>query len=128
MFEQITEGIKVVVKTAYNGCIEKGITDYHSFSYFITIKNISEDTVQLLERYWEIYDSLNITEIVQGDGVVGQTPILAPNEEYNYTSNCFLSSEIGSMGGHYTMANLITQELFLVTIPSFQLTTTPILN
>jgi ApaG protein len=128
MFQQITKGIKISVKTVYNGIIYRGYVQHHAFSYFITIKNNSKDTVQLLERFWTIYDSLNETEHVAGEGVVGQTPILKPKEEYNYRSNCFLISSIGSMKGNYKMINIKTNKEFLVDIPNFQLITTPTLN
>ncbi|TYP99527.1 uncharacterized protein affecting Mg2+/Co2+ transport [Tenacibaculum adriaticum] len=128
MFQQITKGIKISVKTTYNGIITRGHFNYHAFSYFITIENKSKDTVQLLERYWTIHDSLNKTEFIEGEGVVGQKPILHPNDEYNYKSNCFLLSTHGAMSGNYKMIKTESTERFLVTIPTFQLTTTPTLN
>lgn len=128
MFQQITKGIKISVKTTYNGTMYRGHREYYTFSYFVTIENKSKDTVQLTERFWNIYDSLNDPEFVEGEGVVGQTPVLAPNDEYNYKSNCFLTSSTGSMNGFYKMRNTKTNEEFMVTIPTFQLTTTPVLN
>lgn len=128
MFQQITKGIKISVKTIYNGTMYRGNQEYYAFSYFVTIENRSKDTVQLTERFWNIFDSLNNPEFVEGEGVVGQTPILKPNDQYNYKSNCFLKSAIGSMSGFYKMINLRTKEEFMVTIPTFQLTTTPSLN
>ncbi|OSY88773.1 cobalt transporter [Tenacibaculum holothuriorum] len=128
MFQQITKGIKVSVKTVFNGAVYRGHQQNFAFSYFISIENKSKDTVQLLERFWVIHDSLNDVEYVEGEGVVGQTPTLNPNDQYNYKSNCLLLSQIGAMSGHYKMVNLNTSEEFLVTIPTFQLTTTPTLN
>lgn len=128
MFQQITKGIVISVKTVYNGTVLRGHMQQYAFSYFISIKNTSKNTVQLLERFWYIYDSLNTTEHVEGEGVVGQTPILKPNEEYSYRSNCFLISSIGAMTGAYKMKNIKTNNEFLVNIPTFQLTTTPALN
>lgn len=128
MFQQITRNIKISVKTKYKGIVIHGQTPYHAFSYFITITNKSKETVQLLERYWNIFDSLNNSEFVEGKGVVGQSPILNPDTEYNYTSNCFLLSTIGSMSGSYKMVNTNTLEEFLVNIPNFQLITPPVLN
>ncbi|WP_299617690.1 Co2+/Mg2+ efflux protein ApaG [uncultured Tenacibaculum sp.] len=128
MFQQITKGIKISVKTTFNGTIYRGYMQHYAFSYFVTIKNNSQETVQLLERFWTILDALNETEYVEGEGVVGQTPIIKPNEEYNYRSNCFLLSSIGAMTGKYKMRNTETREEFLVNIPTFQLTTTPTLN
>jgi ApaG protein len=127
MIQQITKGIKVSVKTKYNGTSYRNNRLYYIFAYFITIENKSSETVQLTDRFWQIFDSLNITEIVKGEGVVGQTPVLQPNDVYNYSSGCFLESKIGSMKGYYTMKNIETFEEFKVIIPTFQLVT-PILS
>ncbi|WP_369048117.1 Co2+/Mg2+ efflux protein ApaG [Tenacibaculum sp. UWU-22] len=123
MFEQITKGIKISVKTTYNGTMFRGEQLCYSFSYFISIENKSKNTVQLLERYWTVFDALNDVEFVDGEGVVGQKPILKPNDEYHYKSNCFLISQIGAMRGNYKMINLDNQKEFLVTIPTFQFST-----
>ena len=128
MFQQITKGIKISVKSTFTGIVRYEQEQYYSFSYFITIENKSDEIVKLTERFWTIFDSLNKTEFVTGKGVIGQTPTLKPNDTYNYRSNCFLRSTVGAMKGSYKMINQRNQESFLVKIPTFQLTTTPILN
>ncbi len=128
MVQQVTKGIKISVRTKYDGTLSRNYMLYHNFSYYITIENKSLETVQLTDRHWEIFDSLNATEIVEGEGVVGQTPILEPQDTYTYKSGCFLLSTIGAMSGFFTMMNLETQENFNVTIPTFQLSTPVSLN
>lgn len=128
MVEKITKDIKISVHTSYEGVQTRNEIKFYLFSYFITIENQSSDTVQLLSRKWEIHDSLNDTEIVVGDGVVGQIPILEPNEKYTYTSNCLLQSTFGSMKGHFNMINFATKKHFKVSIPTFQLTVAEVLN
>ncbi|MHB0754285.1 Co2+/Mg2+ efflux protein ApaG [Polaribacter sp. M15] len=127
MVEQITKGIRIAVKTKFNGTSYRNNRLYYVFAYFVTIENHSLQTVQLTDRYWKIFDSLNKTEIVAGEGVVGQTPILKPNDTYSYSSGCFLESTIGAMKGFYTMQNVTTLQTFKVFIPTFQLST-PILS
>ena len=83
--------------------------------------------MQLTDRFWKIFDSLNTTELEKGEGVVGQTPILKPNDNYTYSSGCFLESTMGAMKGYYTMKNIETLEEFKVYIPTFQLAT-PVLS
>ncbi len=93
------------------------------FSYQISIFNRSNQAVQLVSRYWQIYDGGLHQEIVKGLGVIGQQPILEPQTSFTYTSGCPLMAEFGKMQGHYTFLNLTHQETFQVTIPPFSLTT-----
>jgi ApaG protein len=128
MIHQITKGIKISVETKYNGTSYRNYKMYYIFEYAITIENRSSETVKLTDRFWKIFDTLNNTEIVSGEGVVGQTPTLKPNDTYTYSSGCFLESNIGAMNGFYTMINMDTFEQFKVIIPTFQLTNQTILN
>ena len=121
MIHQVTKGIKISVNTKYKGIHQRNSKVYHVFSYVIRIENTSTETVKLTDRFWKIYDTLNNIEIVSGEGVVGQTPVLKPEETYTYNSGCFLESNIGAMKGFYTMINLNTFEQFKVIIPTFQL-------
>lgn len=121
MLDQVTKGIKIAVQTNYNGTTYRNYRYYQVFSYTITITNTSAYNVQLLRRFWKIFDSLNKREIVDGEGVVGETPTLQPNESYTYQSGCYLQSNFGAMQGFYTFVNLDTQQNFKVTIPTFYL-------
>ena len=121
MVTQITSGIKISVATRFEGTYYKEYEMLYAFSYEITIENLSADIVQLRERHWEIFDSLNFTEMVDGEGVVGQTPIIIPGDKYVYSSGCMLHSTIGAMKGFYTMLNFTTSENFEVQIPTFKL-------
>jgi ApaG protein len=122
MATQISNGIKISVHTNYEGNYFKDYKLLYAFSYQITIENLSSDIVQLQARHWEIFDSLNATEIVDGEGVVGQTPIIIPGDKYVYASGCLLHSTIGAMQGFYTMLNFASSETFEVQIPTFKLT------
>ena len=128
MIEHITKGIKISVNTTFNGTSYRRGNLYFDFSYSISIENNSNETVKLTERHWEIFDTLNKTEIIEGAGVIGQTPILNPNDTYAYTSGCFLSSNLGAMKGHYIMINQMNLDEFKVAIPTFQLITPLLLN
>jgi ApaG protein len=121
MVQQVTKGIKISITTNFEGNRYQNSKVYYAFSYSITIENQSSDTVQLLSRQWNIFDSLNNIEVVEGEGVVGKKPILKPRQSYTYSSHCFLISPIGSMNGHYNMINFTTSENFKVSIPTFQL-------
>jgi ApaG protein len=71
------------------------------FAYTVTIKNTGEATAQLISRHWIITDANNQVEEVEGDGVVGEQPILQPGEAFEYTSGCPLPTPVGSMRGTY---------------------------
>ena len=91
------------------------------FTYKILIENRSEYSVQLLKRHWYIFDSNGEHREVAGDGVVGQQPVLMPNEVYEYESACNLVTDMGKMRGVYQMMRIIDKQLFTVEIPEFKL-------
>ena len=121
MVSQITRGIKISVLTSFEGTYYKNYRIHFAFSYQITIENQSKDSVQLISRHWEIYDSLNALEIVDGEGVVGKKPVLKPGELHTYTSGCLIASPYGAMKGHFNMVNFTTTKNFKVIVPSFRL-------
>ncbi len=73
----------------------------HAFSYVITIENHSDQTWQLLTRHWKIVDAGGRETTVDGEGVVGQQPHLAPGAVYVYDSFVTVQDTPGVMGGHY---------------------------
>lgn len=95
--------------------------NHYIFTYKILIENRGEHSVQLLKRHWYIFDSNGEHREVEGDGVVGQQPVLMPNEVYEYESACNLTTDIGKMHGVYQMIRLIDKEDFSVAIPEFKL-------
>ena len=121
MVSQITKGIKISVATSFEGTYFKNHRMHFAFRYEITIENNSKDSVQLTSRHWEIFDSLNNLEVIDGEGVVGEKPVIKPGEKYTYNSGCFLSSAIGAMRGNFNMVNFTTTRKFKVAIPTFKL-------
>ena len=70
MVTQITQGIKISVLTNFEGTYFKNHKIHFAFSYEVSIENHSKDSVQLTSRHWEIFDSLNEKETVDGEGVI----------------------------------------------------------
>lgn len=128
MIQQVTSGIKISVETSFEGTFYKNYKIHFAFGYRITIENMSKDSVQLNSRFWRIKDALNKTEIVQGEGVIGKTPILKPGESHSYSSGCLLTSPFGAMRGYYNMVNFTSTKKFKVSIPSFKLSAPFALN
>lgn len=91
------------------------------FNYRIVIENLNSYNVQLISRYWFIFDSLNPAKEVSGEGVVGEQPILEPGQKHVYVSGCDLHSDIGYMRGYYVFERLDTNERFRVAVPKFEL-------
>ena len=128
MVQQVTNGVKISVNSKFEGTSYRNYRLYYAFSYKITIENQSNSTVQLLDRHWNIFDSLNKTEIVKGAGVIGKKPIISSGQQHTYQSSCFLTSPIGAMNGFYNMINVETGKSFKVYIPTFQLMVSSIYN
>ena len=97
--------IKVSVETFYVEGQSEPEQDKYVFAYSITIKNHSLCSAKLLSRYWLITDANGKEVEVQGEGVVGETPTIAPGESYKYTSGAVLDTPVGTMQCHYTMRN-----------------------
>lgn len=121
MVSQITRGIKISVSTSFEGTYYKNYRIQFAFSYEITIENHSKDSVQLNSRHWEIYDSLNDVETVDGEGVIGKKPVLKPGNKHTYSSGCLLASPFGAMRGYFNMINFTTTRTFRVIVPTFRL-------
>lgn len=128
MVSQITSGIKISVLTSFEGTYFKNYNIHFAFSYQITIENHSKDSVQLMTRHWEIYDSLNHVEVVDGEGVVGIKPVIKPGEIYTYSSGCLLASPYGAMRGYFNMINFTSTKNFRVIVPNFKLSAPFALN
>lgn len=120
-YEATTEGILVRVEPRYVEERSSPAEGYFFFSYTVSLHNHSTRPVQLLARYWRITDAEGQLEEVSGPGVVGQQPRLAPGAGFKYTSFCPLRTEVGTMGGHYTLRRLDDEQLFDVQIPTFTL-------
>lgn len=75
------------------------------FAYTITIRNLGRFNVQLLGRYWLITNSNGRQTEVQGEGVVGEQPLIPPGGEFQYTSGAILETPLGTMEGHYEMVD-----------------------
>ena len=121
MKESNTNKYIISVETTYMADYELQLPYKYFFTYEIKIQNLSDQTGQLVSRYWEIKDGSGINEVVNGLGVVGQQPIIEPGDSFTYTSGCPLISAIGKMEGYYIFLNLADNSTFKVQIPPFEL-------
>jgi ApaG protein len=116
-----THNIEISVEVKYWPQHSMPKENHYFFVYFITIENKSDFTVQLLKRHWDIFDSIGDKRVVDGEGVVGETPVLQPGQKFEYNSGCNLTSEMGFMKGYYTLLKLTDAKEFNVDIPKFDL-------
>ena len=115
-----TRGIRIEVESEYEPERSSPLESYFFFSYHVRISNLGEETAQLLSRVWIITDSDGEVQTVEGPGVVGETPVLAPGESFEYTSGAMLETAVGTMEGSYRMVRDDGRE-FSVPIPAFRL-------
>lgn len=121
MVQQITEGISITVETFYQPAQSNPLNAEYLFAYQITIENLSQIPIKLLRRHWHIADSNGTFREVEGEGVVGQQPLIEPGGSYQYVSACNLRSDMGKMWGSYQMESIYNKRLFRVNIPEFQM-------
>jgi ApaG protein len=103
MSDTTTRGIRVQVDSFYEAERSSPQENYYFFVYQVRISNVGGEAAQLISREWFITDANGDTQRVQGPGVVGEQPVLAPGEHFEYTSFCPLSTQVGSMRGSYRM-------------------------
>ena len=90
------------------------------FIYHVTIRNNGAMGAQLLRRHWLITDADERVQEVEGEGVIGEQPMLEPGEEHSYQSYCVLQTPIGCMQGTYLM-RATDGTSFEADIPAFTL-------
>jgi len=119
-YAETTRAIRISVRPFYLD--EQSAPDQgrYVFAYQVKIENRGGETVQLRSRHWRITDAMGRTQEVRGDGVVGEQPVLAPGESFEYTSGTPLATESGIMVGSYEMVTE-TGESFEAAIPAFSL-------
>lgn len=103
MSETITRGIRIRVAPSYVPEQSSPDEERYLFAYHITIENQGQEAVRLISRHWIITDGDGDTSEVEGLGVVGAQPHLAPGEIFEYTSACPLPTPVGTMQGSYRM-------------------------
>ena len=119
-YEACTDGIIVRVRPSYLPEESKPAESRYVWAYQVEIENTSEQTWQVVARHWRIIDALGQKQDVDGDGVVGQSPVLKPGDVFRYTSGAPLSAPSGVMGGSYDLVDADGKSLS-ATIPTFSL-------
>ncbi|MDG1849749.1 MAG: Co2+/Mg2+ efflux protein ApaG [Flavobacteriales bacterium] len=118
---KITKDVKVSVEPSYEGNFDSIEGNVDVFSYQIIIENKSNHTIKLLKRHWLVLDAADYDYEIEGNGVIGEQPILCPGEKHIYESGSQLKCPIGAMKGSYLFKRLADNQKFHVEIPHFNL-------
>ena len=116
-----TRNIRVSVEAIYQPQYSNPLINEFVHAYRVRIENLSKQAVQLLSRHWYIWDSNGFWREVEGEGVVGEQPIIPVQAEHSYVSGCHLRTEFGRMHGTYKFQRKNDKEIFEVIIPRFEL-------
>lgn len=103
MSEATTRGIRVEVEAGYLPERSAPERSQYFFAYNVRVSNVGTEAAQLVSRRWVITDGDGKVQVVEGPGVVGEQPLLAPGSSFEYTSFCPLPTPYGTMHGTYRM-------------------------
>lgn len=114
----LPEGITVQVRPRFSLARSDPADGTFVFSYRVELANEGHEEARLLFRYWRIHDAVGEDSEVDGEGVVGEQPLLTPGDVHTYSSFCVLRSPVGYMEGHYTFQRPDGRR-FRVAVPRF---------
>ncbi|MDF2966164.1 MAG: hypothetical protein K0Q51_1552 [Rickettsiaceae bacterium] len=117
-----TNNVTVKVKPSFRTVAQSNDKSQFVWSYDVTIENFNPYPIQLLSRYWKVFDANGYIEEVEGEGVIGMQPVIEAGESFNYSSQVKLFTNSGMMLGYYKMQDNIGNDL-QVNIPAFSLDT-----
>jgi len=122
LFPHSAETRGIVVRVSVSFLPEQSDPDGNRsfWAYHIRLENHAHQEVQLLTRHWVITDGRGARHSVEGEGVVGEQPVIGPSQSYDYVSGCPLDTSTGAMEGSYQMIGA-DGEIFDVRIPRFPL-------
>lgn len=119
-FAETTRGITVRVSVSFLSEQSEPAKGRWFWAYHIRIENEGQMAAQLMTRHWEITDGRGAKSVVEGDGVVGDQPVVMLGASYDYVSGCPLTTASGYMQGSFGMV-AEDGSTFDVAIPKFLL-------
>lgn len=120
LFQRTSHGVRITVRPVFVPEHSDPADASFVFVYFIRIENLGDRTIRLLRRHWFIHDDTAGDSEVEGEGVVGEQPVIAPGDVHEYNSFCVLRGPEGHMVGSYRFRRTDGTE-FDADIPRFPL-------
>ena len=120
-FIETTRGIRISVRSFFLEDQSEPDDRQYVWAYRVRIENTGGEQVRLLRRSWQITDARGRTQRVDGEGVLGEQPLLGPGDAFEYTSGTPLETPSGFMRGAYRMVETRSGENFDVAVPAFSL-------
>lgn len=118
IFEKTTNNYQVIVEPHYESDRSRPDQQLYVFSYHVIIRNNGIAPIQINKRSWTITDAFGNIQYIEGDGVIGQQPVILAGESFSYTSYCPLKTSFGTMKGHYYVISEAGKS-FKIDIPEF---------
>lgn len=119
--EAVSEGVRVSVSSFYLPQHSQPDREEFVFGYRVTLVNEGDSPILVTHRHWEIIDGEGRREVVDGEGVVGRQPRIAPAESFRYSSFARIATHWGTMEGHYAAVRGEDQ-IIHIRVPRFMLT------
>jgi ApaG protein len=106
-------------KLVYSPKLETPPERPHPFAYYLTIENLSEETLTIRGRKWVVTDGRGRRLVIEGDGVVGKTPRLEPGERFSYHSYHVIATDSVAEGAFFAVSE--AGEPVAALIPRFEM-------
>ena len=117
-YTETTQNIQIEIEPSFVPERSDPDNKQYFYAYKIRITNLGDFSARVIHRHWKIKDGNGKVYEVQGSGVVGEQPMIAPSEHYEYTSFCPLHSPYGNMRGKLQMIDQFGNR-FWVNVPVF---------
>ncbi len=118
LYSNQSEFLKIQVRPFYVQDKSDEEAEIYFYAYRVSMRNDSDQPLKLMKRNWIVKDGNGKVEVINGEGVVGQRPVLQPGESFNYTSFCVLQTPTGNMRGRYQFEDP-SGHLLWIDIPLF---------
>jgi ApaG protein len=114
-------GLRVTVdKVVYHPGADAPVDRPYCFVYFITIHNDTDIAVTIKARKWVVTNAEGEVMALEGEGVVGQTPLIEPGESFDYNSYHLLDTRHATAEGSYLGLDARGRRV-LTRIPKFEM-------